>query len=108
VKVAQAMTFPPGSIVVIDKGYIDYELFWKWSEGGVFFVTRQKDNARYQVLEEKPIPRNRNIISDQLIELEGFYSHRKYPSPLRRLEVWDEENKSKKRNTRLSFSLMGC
>ena len=92
VNVARAMTFSPGSIVVIDKGYIDYELFWRWTGGGVFFVTRQKDNARYLVLEDRPVPRNRNILSDQIIELEGFYSHQKYPGALRRLEIWDEEN----------------
>lgn len=92
IKVAQAMTFPPGSIVVIDRGYIDYELFWRWTGCGVFFVTRQKDNARYQVLEEKPLPRNRNILSDQIIEMEVSYSHQKYPGNLRRVEVWDEEN----------------
>jgi len=80
------MTFPPGSIVAIDKGYIDYELFWRWTECGVFFVARQKDNARYQVLEEKPIPMKRNVLVDQLIELEVFYSYQKYPGPLRRLE----------------------
>jgi len=92
VKVAQTMIFPSGSIVAIDKGYIDYELFWTWTQGGVYFVTRQKDNARYRILEEKPIPQNRNILRDQMIELEGFYSHQKYPGALRRLEVWDEEN----------------
>jgi len=43
-------------------------------------------------LEDRPVPRNRNILSDQIIELEGFYSHQKYPGSLRRLEVWDEEN----------------
>jgi len=31
VKVAQAMIFPPGSIVAIDKGDIVYDLFWKWT-----------------------------------------------------------------------------
>lgn len=94
VKVAQAMSFPPGSIVAIDKGYTDYELFWRWNQGGVFFVTRQKDNARYRILEARPIPRYRNILTDQIIELEGFYSQQKYPGPLRRIEVWDEENKN--------------
>ncbi len=92
VKVAQTMIFPAGSIVVIDKGYIDYELFWKWTGADVFFVTSQKDNARYRVLEERPLPAHRNILSDQIIELEGFYSHRKYPGVLRRVEVWDEEH----------------
>lgn len=93
VNVARTMTFSPGSIVVIDKGYVDYELFWRWTGGGVFFVTRQKDNARYRVLEDMPVPRNRNILRDQMIKLQGFYSHQKYPGALRRLEVWDEENK---------------
>jgi hypothetical protein len=92
VKVAQPLTFPSGSIVAIDRGYIDYELFWRWTQEGVFFVTRQKDNIRARVLEEKPIPINRNILSDQTIEFGGFYSRKKYPGTLRRLEVWDEEN----------------
>ena len=44
------------------------------------------------MVEERPLPRHRNILSDQVIELEGYYSHRKYPGRLRRVEVWDEEN----------------
>ena len=92
VKVAQSMLFPSGSVVAIDKGYVDYDLFWRWTQSGVFFVTRQQDNARYAVVEERPLPRHRNILSDQIIELEGYYSHRKYPGRLRRVEVWDEEN----------------
>jgi hypothetical protein len=76
VEVAQTMNLPASSIVVvvIDKGYIDYELFWKWTGADVSFVTRQKDNARYRVLEERHLPMHRNILSDQTIELEGFYS----------------------------------
>lgn len=92
VKVAQKMTFPAGSILAIDKGYTDFELFWDWTQAGVFFVTRQKDNAHYRIVENRPVPRNRNILSDQIIALEGFYSQKKYPGQLRRLEVWDEQN----------------
>lgn len=92
VKVAQKIDLPPGSIVAIDKGYVDYELFWNWTGKDVSFVTRQKDNADYNVLGERPIPKNRNILKDQDIELGGFYSQQKYPGILRRLEVWDEEN----------------
>jgi IS4 transposase len=92
VPAAQAMSFPSGSIVAIDKGYVDYDLFRRWSQGGVFFVTPQKDNARYRVLEDRHLPRHRNILSDQIIAMEGFYTHKKYPGSLRRIEVWDEEN----------------
>jgi hypothetical protein len=91
VKIAQTMTFPAGSIVAIDRGYIDYELFWKWTGADVSFVTGMKDNARYRVLEDRPLPMHRNILADQIIELEGFYPRQKYPGVLRRIEVWDEE-----------------
>jgi hypothetical protein len=92
VHIARTLNFPAGSIVAVDRGYLDYELFWSWTQSGVFFVTRQKDNAHYRIVEERAIPKNRSILSDQLIEIEGFYSHRNYPGPLRRLEVWDAEN----------------
>jgi len=39
VKVAHFLSLTPGSIVVMDLGYIDYELFAKWSYAGIFFVT---------------------------------------------------------------------
>jgi len=92
IRIARTLNFPAGSIVVVDRGYVDFDLFGSWNRGGVFFVTRQKGNAHYRIVEERAIPNNRNILSDQIIELEGFYSHRKYPVPLRRLEVWDAEN----------------
>lgn len=43
-------------------------------------------------MEERNIPKYRNILKDQIIEMEGFYSRQKYPGHLRRIEVWDEEN----------------
>ncbi|OPY11182.1 MAG: Transposase DDE domain protein [Syntrophaceae bacterium PtaB.Bin038] len=92
IRIARTLNFPAGSIVVVDRGYVDFDLFGSWNRGGVFFVTRQKGNAHYRIVEERAIPNNRNILSDQIIELEGFYSHRKYPVPLRRLEIWDAEN----------------
>jgi len=92
VHIARTLNFPAGSIVAVDRGYLDYELFWSWTQSGVFFVTRQKGNAHYRIVEDRAIPKNRSILSDQLIEIEGFYSRRNYPGPLRRLEVWDAEN----------------
>lgn len=92
VNIARGLSFPKGSIVVIDRGYVDYELFGRWTEEGVYFVTRLKDNADYRVVEDKAIPKDRNILKDQIIELEGYYSKEKCPHPLRRIEVWAEEN----------------
>lgn len=92
VNIAHALKFPKGSILAIDRGYVDYEQFARWTEAGIFFVTREKDNAAYRVVEKRSVPANRNIIKDQLIEFTGEESIKKCPHTLRRLEVWDEEN----------------
>jgi DDE family transposase/uncharacterized protein DUF4372 len=92
VNIAHTLTFPKGSILAIDRGYVDYEQFAQWTAAGIFFVTREKDNAAYRVIEKREVPDNRNIIKDQLIELTGYESIKKCPYTLRRVEVWDEEN----------------
>jgi hypothetical protein len=92
VKMAGAFPLNPGSIVVMDRGYNDYALFGKWTDEGIYFVTRLKDNAAYQVLEQGPVPANRNIRSDQLIQFTGEKAQRDCPSPLRRVTVWDAVN----------------
>jgi hypothetical protein len=92
VKMADAFPLNPGSIVVMDRGYNDYALFGKWTDEGIHFVTRLKDNAVYEVLEEGPLPANRNIRSDQLIQFTGEKAQKDCPSPLRRVAVWDAVN----------------
>ena len=91
VNIARGLFFPKGSIVVADRGYTDYKLFARWTREGVFFITRQKKNAQYKVIERKPVPENRNIRKDQIITFQGYLAQKKYPYPLRRIEVWDEE-----------------
>ncbi len=91
--IARELSFPRGSIVAVNRGYTDYLLCARWTEEGVFFVTRQKGNAHYRVVEERVIPQNRNILKDQIITFNGYLSKKKYPYPLRRIEVWDDNNK---------------
>lgn len=90
--IIQDFTFPRGSFVVFDRGYNDYSMFANWCCSGIWFVTRQKDNAQYRVIKRYKVPENRSILSDKLIRLTGFYSSQNCPFELRRIEVWDEEN----------------
>lgn len=94
-RVARELSFPKGSIVVIDRGYVGYDLFARWRDEGVFFVSRQRTNAKYAVIEDRPVPRNRSVLKDQLIRLTWFYSRKQYPHPLRRIEIWDDEKKER-------------
>ena len=89
VNIARSLSFPKGSVVVLDKGYTDYALFAKWNGEGVYFITRQKENADYEVVENRPVLKNRDILKDQIIVLAGYAARKKYPPRLRRIEAWD-------------------
>jgi hypothetical protein len=91
VKVVSEFHFAPGTIVVDDRGYNDYDLFGRWTAQGVYFVTRMKDNAIYEVIGERRIPQNRHILKDELMELRGFKAIEKCPYPLRRVEAYDPD-----------------
>jgi hypothetical protein len=82
VKVAHFLSLSPGSIVVMDLGYIDYELFAKWSKLGIFFVTRLRKDLNWVVEENRPIPQNRHILEDQTIRFNSQWG-RKYCSDLK-------------------------
>src|SRR5580658_746258 len=92
VKMAEAFALNPGSIVVVDRGYNDYAQFGKWTAEEVYFVTRLKENAAYEVVEECVVPENRNIRSDQLIRFTGEKAQKDCPCLLRRVVVWDAVN----------------
>ena len=91
VKAAWQIDFAPGTIVVDDRGYNDYQLFSDWTDSGVFFVTRMKDNAQFEVVEEHVPPQHRNILKDQTIRLTGTGAQEKCPHLLRRVEAVRED-----------------
>lgn len=80
-----------GSFVVFDKGYVDYKQYQRWTSEDVFFVTRQKHNARYNSLEEFDIPDKVDdaILKDERIEL---YDQKQKAFHLRRIAFWHEEH----------------
>ena len=91
VKVARLFQFDPGTIVVDDRAYNDYGLFGRWTAQGVYVVTKMKDNTLYEVVGEREVPQNRNILKDELIELRGLKALKRCSYPLRRIEVYDPE-----------------
>ena len=91
VRVVPQFSFAHGTIVVDDRGYNDYALFGQWTTQGIYFVTRMKDNALYEVVGGKEVPQNRHILKDELIELRGLGALNKCPYPLRRIEAYDPE-----------------
>ena len=89
IKVARKMPLEPGTIVVFDRGYTDYQWFASLTKQGVYFVTRQRWNCYRKVVKELPVPEKGNILADQMVLL----GHRSYRTgvPLRRVVVRDPE-----------------
>jgi Transposase DDE domain/Domain of unknown function (DUF4372) len=90
---ARQMRLRPGSIVVADRGYIDFALFHRWTGDGVYWVTRMKDGIAFTVEESRDLPQGHTILADQVISLCGATAAAKYPATLRRIVVWDPEQR---------------
>ena len=91
VRVAPQMRFTPGTILVFDRGYTDYQWFVSLIQQGVYFVTRLKENAAYGVVEDFVVPHRRGVRRDQVI---FFYqlAQAGIDAYFRRIEFYDEEH----------------
>ncbi len=48
--------FRPHQILLFDRAYVDYKQYANWTKGNVHFVTRLKDSAVYEQIEEIALP----------------------------------------------------
>ena len=94
VRVARTLRFDPGTIVVMDRGYVDFAWFGQLTAQGVFFVTRLKDHTRYRVVERRPMPARGAILRDELIELTTWEAANHCPFRLRLVEIDDPDRQS--------------
>lgn len=83
IRVARSLRFDPGTILVIDRGYVEYAWFDRLCKDQVFFVSRMKDDALYDVVERRSVPERGHVIRDQIVRLNGI------EADLRRVEVYD-------------------
>ena len=71
-KFLNELTLNPFSMVVFDKAYNHYKLFSKWTEKQVWFVTRMKENALYEVMKvvsENTISEGSGVLKEEQIQL---------------------------------------
>jgi hypothetical protein len=90
ITVARQMPFAPGTLLVFDRGYADYDWWLSLTRQKVHFVTRLKDSADYGVVEQREVPKGSNIIRDEVIVLCAQQDIGPQ-ALLRRIEVWVEE-----------------
>jgi len=84
------MPVEPGSYYVMDKGYVDFNrLYTRFHKCRAFYVTRAKDNIKYQAISSSEVDKTAGIISDQLVRLTGYKSSKYYPEEFR-LVVYED------------------
>jgi Transposase DDE domain/Domain of unknown function (DUF4372) len=89
IRVARTLRFESGTIVVMDRGYVDYAWFGQLTADGVVFVTRLKDKAAYHVVETREPPAHSHVRRDEIIHLASARAAKACPFVLRRVEVYD-------------------
>jgi len=89
ITVGRTLQYKKGSIVVFDKGYIDYKWFKALNLRGIFFVTRPRKNAKYKVIERRIINKSKGLTSDQTIKLTGLTPQKLDMPMLRRIGYRD-------------------
>ena len=83
------MKFQKGDVITFDRGYTDFKQFASYCNEGIYFVTRLKKNADYRVIEQNDVSTYEHISSDHIIEMNGFYTSKKCPLQLRRIQSID-------------------
>lgn len=81
-----------GSIVVFDRGYIDYQWWDGFDKREITFVSRTKKSQNIFVVgQHKKDVIEKGIISDEVVAFGSFGSFGRYDNNLRRVRYWDDD-----------------
>jgi hypothetical protein len=89
VTVGRTLRFDKGTIVAMDKGYVDYRWWKQMTEDGVYFVTRFKQDLKYEVISDRDVPKNSKVRRD--IDIRITPQRQDFALNLRLVTVWDED-----------------
>ena len=91
VNVLDIINFVANSFYIMDRGYVDYKRLYKIHTAKAFFITRAKDKMNYRRLYSHPKDKNKGVLYDQTIILNGYYAAKDYPEKLRIIKFRDEQ-----------------
>jgi len=86
---------PKGSIVVMDRGYKNYNKFHEWNIAGIHWVTRMQSNSVFEVTKDRLLTehhKKHGVTSDQNIIL-GFKNKKIQQVKCRLVRYYDEATK---------------
>ncbi len=78
-----------GSIVAVDRGYIDYEWYTTLTYKGIYFVAQLKSNAITRTVDSRAGGRSKDVSIDHTIEFTSVTTSKRCPIRLRRIRYRD-------------------
>ena len=94
IKAMPEIPYEKGAYYIFDRGYNDFANLFKIEQIEATFVVRAKKNLQFkQISWKRRLPKN--VLSDSVIELVVYKSSKNYPSSLRRVLYFDEEQNRK-------------
>jgi hypothetical protein len=93
IQIARKLALQPGTILVMDRAYIDYLWMHRLTEAGVFFVTRMRADIQYKVTHKRQTTRRGAVRRDEEIVIRS--ATHGVELRLRRIVIWNEEKKEK-------------
>lgn len=90
--VLRRRSYARGTILIMDRGFLDFGWFGQLNQNGVTFVTRLKTDTRYEIVEHRPVI-SAGIVGDNVIRLTSRESRKRYPEALRLVTLVTTEGK---------------
>jgi Domain of unknown function (DUF4372)/Transposase DDE domain len=92
VNVLDILQLPPGSYLVVDRAYTDFNRLYSLHQRGIFFIIRAKENLAFKRRYSHAVDKTTGAMSDQSIVLTGPKTSTLYPNALRRVHYYSFEN----------------
>ena len=93
VNVLDVLTPEPGSIYLMDRGYLDFKRLFELDQERAFFVTRFKKNTQCERVYSRQVDKSTGLRCDQTVKLAHADSAKDYPGHLRRVGYYDLDKK---------------
>ncbi len=92
------LKLPPGSIIVLDKGYNSYAQYRTWGQDQVSYITRLNENSIIRIEADRALSDNQKklgVLADQMVELSRLSNRKTIRLKARVVRFYDADNKRK-------------
>ncbi|HEU0046671.1 MAG TPA: IS4 family transposase [Nitrososphaera sp.] len=92
-KMLDEIPIQPGAFYIMDRGYLDFVRLYRVQQAGACFVVRCKRHVKLAVVQSHSVDKSTGLRCDQTVRLRSSWSRKSFPQPLRKIRVYDPENK---------------